>query len=167
MATIQSPSGPARPAPSDPRGAVPGTGPTTSSPLAGSDPSRQAYLVLRSAFVLAPVLFGLDKFTNWLVDWTVYLAPAVSDLLPVAPQQAMYAVGVVEVLAGLLVALHPRLGALVVAGWLGGIIVNLLLLTGYLDVALRDLGLLLAAVALQRLAVRHDPRPLAWPLRRA
>ena len=76
-------------------------------------------------------------------------------------------VGVVEVLAGLLVVVHPRVGAAVVAAWLGGIIVNLLLIPGFYDVALRDVGLLLAAVALQRLATRFDPRPALWPLRRA
>ena len=81
--------------------------------------------------------------------------------------QAMYVVGVVEILAGLLVLVHPRLGAAVVAVWLGGIIVNLLLIPGFYDVALRDVGLLLAAVALQRLATRFDPRPALWPLRKA
>ena len=164
MTATQSPSDPSRPAPYDPPGVTPST---TSGTEVRSDPSRGAYLVLRTAFVVAPVVFGLDKFTNWLVDWTQYLAPTVADLLPLAPQQAMYAVGVVEVLAGILVALHPRLGAAVVAAWLGGIIVNLTLVGGFLDVALRDLGLLLAAVALQRLAVHHDPLPLAWPLRRS
>lgn len=131
-----------------------------------ADPARQAYLVLRAAFVLAPIVVGLDKFTNWLVHWDQYLAPVLSDPLPVTPHQAMYAVGVVEVVAGIVVALHPRLGALVVAAWLAGIIVNLLLVPGYYDVALRDFGLLLSAVALQRLASRYDPRPLAWPLGR-
>jgi uncharacterized membrane protein YphA (DoxX/SURF4 family) len=132
----------------------------------GVDPARQAYLVLRAAFVLAPIVVGLDKFTNWLVQWDQYLAPVLSDPLPVTPHQAMYAVGVVEVVAGIVVALHPRLGGLVVAAWLAGIIVNLVLIPGYYDVALRDFGLLLSAVALQRLATRYDPRPLAWPLSR-
>ena len=131
-----------------------------------SDPTYQAYAVLRVAFVVAPVVFGLDKFTNLLVQWDQYLAPALSGLLPVTPHQAMYAVGVVEVVAGLVVAFHPRLGATVVAAWLGGIILNLLLLPGFYDVALRDLGLLSAAVALQRLATRFDPRPVLWPVRR-
>ncbi|WP_020144594.1 hypothetical protein [Terracoccus sp. 273MFTsu3.1] len=130
------------------------------------DPTYQAYAVLRAAFVVAPVVFGLDKFTNLLVQWDQYLAPVLSRPLPVTPHQAMYAVGVVEVVAGLVVALHPRLGALVVAAWLGGIIVNLLLLPGFYDVALRDLGLLSAAVALQRLATRFDTRPVLWPVRR-
>nr|WP_141824814.1 hypothetical protein [Humibacillus xanthopallidus] len=130
------------------------------------DPTFQAYAVLRGAFVIAPIVFGLDKFTNLLVHWDQYLAPVLSQALPVSPHQAMYAVGVVEVVAGLLVAVHPRFGALVVAAWLGGIILNLLLLHGFYDVALRDLGLLLSAVALQRLATRFDPRPTLWPLHR-
>ena len=137
------------------------------TPSLGSDPAYQAYAVLRAAFVLAPIVFGLDKFTNVLVQWDQYLAPVLSRPLPVTPHQAMYAVGLVEVVAGLVVAFHPRLGALVVAAWLGGIIVNLLLLPGFYDVALRDFGLLLAAVALQRLATRFDSRPLTWPLRRS
>ena len=132
-----------------------------------SDPAYQAYAVLRTAFVVAPIVFGLDKFTNVLVQWDRYLAPVLSDPLPVSPHQAMYAVGVVEVVAGLVVLLHPRLGALVVAAWLGGIILNLLLIPGYYDVALRDFGLLLAAVALQRLSTRFDARPVLWPLRRS
>lgn len=131
------------------------------------DATYQAYAVLRTAFVVAPVVFGLDKFTNVLVQWDQYLAPALSQPLPVSPQQTMYAVGVIEVVAGLVVAFHPRLGALVVAVWLGGIIVNLLLLPSFYDVALRDFGLLMAAVALQRLATRYDPRPILWPLRQS
>jgi uncharacterized membrane protein YphA (DoxX/SURF4 family) len=130
------------------------------------DVTYQAYAVLRTAFVVAPVVFGLDKFTNLLVHWDQYLAPVLSQALPVTPHQAMYAVGVVEVVAGLIVALHPRLGALVVALWLGGIILNLLLLHGFYDVALRDFGLMMAAIALQRLATRFDARPALWPLRR-
>jgi len=131
-----------------------------------NDPAYQAYAVLRAAFVVAPIVFGLDKFTNVLVQWDQYLAPVLSRPLPVTPHQAMYAVGVVEVVAGLVVALHPRLGALVVAAWLGGIIVDLLLIPGFYDVALRDFGLLLSAVALQRLATRFDPRPMLWPVQR-
>ena len=121
------------------------------TPLA-QDPARQAYLVLRSAFVVAPVVFGLDKFTNWLVEWDRYLAPVISRQLPVSAHVAMYAVGVVEVVAGIVVALHARLGALVVAAWLAGIIVNLLLIGSFYDIALRDFGLLLAALTLARLA---------------
>ena len=147
---------------------------TTVSPVGTQAPPRmhrdatyQAYMVLRGAFVVAPVLFGLDKFPNLLVRWDQYLAPALARPLPVSPHEAMYAVGLIEVLAGLLVAFHPRLGSVVVAAWLGGIIVNLLLIPGFYDVALRDFGLLLAAVALQRLATRYDARPVLWPLRKA
>ncbi|MFL6078649.1 MAG: hypothetical protein ACJ714_01840 [Ornithinibacter sp.] len=164
MATIDTPSQRGAPlTPDTVRGTA--TAPSTPAALA-QDPARQAYLILRGAFVVAPVVFGVDKFTNWLVQWDQYLAPALSDRLPVSAHQAMYVVGVVEVLAGVIVALHARLGALVVAAWLAGIIVNLLLIPGFYDVALRDFGLLLAAVALQRLATRYDRRPVAWPLRR-
>jgi uncharacterized membrane protein len=123
--------------------------------LRTADPSRQAFLLLRTVFTVAPIVFGLDKFANVLVDWPRYLAPVVNDLVPGTGQQAMYAVGVVEVLAGLAVAVLPRYGALLVAAWLAGIIVNLLLIPGYYDIALRDFGLLVAALALSRLAVRH------------
>ena len=147
---------------------------TTVSPVGTQAPPRmhrdatyQASVVLRGACVVAPVLFGLDKFPNLLVRWDQYLAPVLARPLPVSPHEAMYAVGVMEVLAGLLVAFHPRLGSVVVAAWLGGIIVNLLLIPGFYDVALRDFGLLLAAVALQRLATRYDARPVLWPLRKA
>ena len=116
------------------------------------DPSYQAFLLLRTVFTVAPIIFGLDKFTNLLVQWDTYLAPWINNLVPGTGSQAMYAVGVVEILAGIVVAVAPRLGAWVVAAWLGGIIVNLLTLSGYYDVALRDFGLLVAAVALARLS---------------
>ncbi len=125
--------------------------------LLAADPSRQAYLLLRTVFTVAPIVFGLDKFANVLVDWPRYLAPIVNDVLPGSGQQAMYVVGVVEVVAGLAVALRPRYGALLVTAWLAGIIVNLLLIPGYFDIALRDFGLLVAALALSRLAVAHEP----------
>jgi hypothetical protein len=131
------------------------------------DGSYQAFMVLRTAFVVAPIVFGLDKFPNLLVHWDKYLAPVIARQLPVTAHQAMYAVGIIEVIAGLVVALHPRLGGVIVAAWLGGIIVNLLLIPGYYDVALRDFGLLLGAVALQRLATQYDARPTLWPLRKA
>jgi hypothetical protein len=107
-------------------------------------------------FTIAPILFGLDKFANLLVDWPRYLAPVLNDVVPGTAQQAMYAVGVVEILAGVVVAVRPRFGALLVAAWLVGIIVNLLLVPGYYDIALRDFGLFVGAVALYRLAVAHD-----------
>jgi uncharacterized membrane protein YphA (DoxX/SURF4 family) len=126
------------------------------------DPAHQAFLLLRTVFTVAPIAFGLDKFVNLLTDWPGYLAPFVDRLVPGTAQQAMYAVGVIEVVAGLLVAVRPRYGAVVVAAWLAGIIVNLLLLGGFYDVALRDFGLLVAALALSRLAAT---RPLAGPER--
>ncbi|WP_431987378.1 hypothetical protein [Streptomyces griseoflavus] len=120
-----------------------------------SDPGYQAFVILRAGFAVAPILFGLDKFANLLVDWPAYLAPWINDIVPGSAQQAMYAVGVVEIVAGLAVALAPRLGSWLVAGWLAGIIVNLLTIPGYYDIALRDVGLLLGAVALARLAQRY------------
>ncbi|MEV7604636.1 hypothetical protein AB0N65_04270 [Paenarthrobacter sp. NPDC089322] len=121
------------------------------SRLAG--PSRQAFMLLRTVFTIAPILFGLDKFTNVLVDWTIYLAPAATAVIPVPAQTFMYGVGIIEIIAGICVALRPRWGSLVVAAWLLGIIVNLLVLGAFFDVALRDFGLLVGALALNRLAV--------------
>jgi hypothetical protein len=122
-----------------------------------ADPAHQAFLLLRTAFTVAPIVFGVDKFTNLLTDWPVYLAPWIDGILPGTAQQIMYAVGVVEVLAGVVVAVAPRLGGWLVAAWLGGIIVNLLTIPGFYDVALRDAGLLVGAVALARLSVRRTP----------
>jgi uncharacterized membrane protein YphA (DoxX/SURF4 family) len=121
------------------------------------DPRFQAYSLLRIGFAVAPVVFGLDKFFNVLVDWPTYLAPWVNDIAPGSAQDFMYFVGGVEILAGLVVALKPRYGAYLVAGWLGGIIVNLLTHSGYYDIALRDFGLLMGALALARLAAAYDP----------
>ena len=121
------------------------------------DPRYQAFALMRLAFTVAPIAFGLDKFANVLVHWPTYLAPWIDDLVPGTGQQLMYAVGVVEVLAGVLVALKPRYGAYVVAGWLAGIIVDLVTASGFYDIALRDLGLLLGALALGRLASVYDP----------
>ena len=116
------------------------------------DPAYQAYLILRTGFIVAPILFGLDKFTNLLTDWTAYLAPAVDRLIPGTATTDMVAVGVIEIVAGLVVAVRPKFGGYLVAAWLAGIIVNLLLLGDRYDVALRDFGLLLGALALARLA---------------
>ena len=117
------------------------------------DPVAQAFLLLRVAFTVAPILFGLDKFAEVLTDdWTRYLATEFNDLIPGSAQDAMYLVGVVEITAGLVVLVAPRFGGLLVAAWLGGIIVSLLLVGGYGDIALRDFGLLLGALTLSRLA---------------
>ena len=134
-----------------------------SSTALRSDPVAQATLLLRIAFTVAPILFGIDKFAGVLTDdWTRYLAPAFNDLIPGSAADAMHIVGVVEIAAGLVVALTPRFGGLLVAAWLGGIIVNLLVLGDFHDVALRDFGLLLGALALARLAIAYD-RPVATP----
>ena len=117
------------------------------------DPAAQAFLMLRIAFTVAPILFGIDKFANVLTDdWTRYLATEFDDILPGSAQGAMYLVGGIEIVAGLVVLVAPRFGGLLVAGWLAGIIVSLLLVGGYGDIALRDFGLLLGALTLARLA---------------
>jgi len=121
------------------------------------DPRYQAFALMRLAFVVAPIAFGLDKFFNVLVDWPQYLAPWINDIAPGSGQEFMYFVGATEILAGIIVALKPRYGAYVVAAWLGGIIVNLLTYSGYYDIALRDFGLMLAALTLGRLASVYDP----------
>ena len=135
------------------------TATTTTAVPGGGDPARQAFLLLRTVFTVAPIVFGLDKFTNLLTDWPQYLASWIDGIVPGTAQQAMYAVGVVEILAGLVVAFAPRWGALLVAAWLAGIIVNLLTLPGFYDVALRDFGLFVGALALWRLAVTYAPAP--------
>jgi hypothetical protein len=122
------------------------------------DPAYQAFWLLRIGFVVAPILFGLDKFVDWLVDWERYLAPEINDLIPGNAHQAMLAIGVVEVVAGLVVAVRPRYGGYLVAAWLAGIILNLLLIADYYDIALRDFGLLLAALTLARLAAAFPTR---------
>jgi uncharacterized membrane protein YphA (DoxX/SURF4 family) len=115
--------------------------------------ARQAFVLLRTVFTVAPVLFGLDKFTNILTDWTIYLAPQATAVVPLPPQTFMYIVGAVEIIAGIVVAVRPKYGSLLVAAWLAGIIVNLLLLGSFYDVALRDFGLLVGALALNRLSM--------------
>ncbi len=113
---------------------------------------RQAFLLLRTVFTIAPIVFGLDKFTNLLTDWTIYLAPVATSVVPLPAHTFMYIVGVVEIVAGVAVAVRPRFGSLLVAVWLLGIILNLLILGSFFDVALRDVGLLVGALALNRLS---------------
>ena len=120
------------------------------------DPAAQAFLLLRIAFTVAPILFGLDKFANVLTDdWTRYLSSEFNSLLPGSAATGMDIVGVVEIVAGLVVLTAPRFGGFLVAAWLGGIIVNLLLVGGYGDIALRDFGLMLGALTLTRLATAY------------
>src|SRR6476660_4522318 len=126
--------------------------PATPAQRLAADPHRQAFLLLRTVFTVAPILFGLDKFTNLLADWTIYLAPVATSVVPLPAQTIMYIVGVVEVIAGIAVAVRPRFGSMLVAVWLLGIIINLLLLGSFFDIALRDFGLLVGALALNRLS---------------
>jgi hypothetical protein len=134
------------------------------------DPVAQAFTLLRLGFFVLPVLMGLDKFTEVMNDnWPAYLATEFDDILPGSAEDAMYMVGVVEILAGFIVLVVPRFGGLLVAGWLGGIILSLLLVGGYGDIALRDVGLLLGALTLFRLAATQAPdddRGLAEPVDR-
>lgn len=131
----------------------------TAGPMAASlkqDPAYQAFWLLRIGFTVAPILFGADKFANLLVNWEQYLAPWIRNISPLSASGTMHVVGVIEIVAGLAVAIRPRYGAYLVAAWLGGIVVNLLTYSGYYDVALRDFGLMLAALTLARLASRYD-----------
>jgi hypothetical protein len=121
-------------------------------------PAYQAYQILHLAFVVAPVVAGADKFFHFLVNWDQYLSPIVTRMLPVSGHTFMLGVGLVEIAAGLLVAFMPVVGGWVVGAWLCGIILNLLSIPGYLDVALRDLGLALGAFALARLAAEFNGR---------
>jgi hypothetical protein len=131
--------------------------PAGSAGIQWSDPVVQAFWLLRLGFIAAPILFGLDKFAHVLVNWDLYLAPEFADVLPWTTHQLMYAVGAIEIVAGLVVALRPRFGGYLVAAWLGGIIVNLLMQADYYDIALRDFGLMLGALTLARLASAFTP----------
>jgi hypothetical protein len=122
--------------------------------------AHRAFVLLRTVFTIAPIAFGLDKFFDFMTNWEHYLAPWVNDLVPGTGHQAMLAVGVVEILAGALVALRPAIGAYVVAAWLIGIIVNLVSIGDYYDIALRDFGLFISALALAMLAAPGPRSPL-------
>ena len=128
-----------------------------------ADPVNQAFLILRTGFTLAPILFGLDKFFNLTVDWSTYLAPWIDRIVPGTAHEFMYVVGAIEIVAGIVVAVRPVFGGYLVAAWLFGIIVNLLTLDAprFYDVALRDFGLALAALALARLAAGVAQRDTA------
>ena len=113
-------------------------------------PALEAYRLLRVAFVVAPIVLGADKFFNYLAQWPKFLAPIVANRVP--PETFMRVVGVIEIAAGILVLLKPRIGAWVVAGWLFAIIIDLLMIPGYYDIVVRDVGLMLGAVALAKLS---------------
>lgn len=129
----------------------------TRAPSSLGPAGLRALWILRTGFTVAPILFGTDKFFNWMVDWPQYLAPWLDDLIPGTAQQFMYAAGVVEITAGLVVAFLPWIGGYLVAGWLAGIIVNLVTYDPplFYDIALRDLGLMLGALTLGLLAQAH------------
>jgi hypothetical protein len=133
----------------------------TAAPSWRKDPAYQGFWLLRVGFTVAPILFGLDKFFHVLVDWDRYLAPVIVRQTPWTAHQIMYVVGAIEIVAGLVVAVRPRFGGYLVAAWLAGIIVNLLVIPGFYDVALRDFGLLIAALALARLATAFDAAAIA------
>jgi hypothetical protein len=120
----------------------------------GELPSYQAFRVLHVAFTLAPIIAGIDKFFNALTEWPQYASHAFASVFGGNTAFMMHVVGVVEIIAGLIVAANPKWGSRIVALWLAGIIVNLLLLPGYFDIALRDFGLFLSAIALSRLSVQ-------------
>ncbi|MGI9075013.1 MAG: hypothetical protein ACR2JB_27700 [Bryobacteraceae bacterium] len=115
-------------------------------------PAYQAYQILHVGFVVAPIVAGLDKFSHLLVNWDMYLAPVIARLSPIGGHGLMLLIGVIEIVAGILVAIKPRIGAYVVSAWLLGIVINLLIIPGYFDIALRDFGLSLGALALGRLS---------------
>jgi uncharacterized membrane protein YphA (DoxX/SURF4 family) len=121
------------------------------------DPAYQAFVLLRVGFTLVPIVMGIDKFFNNLVNWESYLAPWIHHLSPLSAVHTMHVVGVIEIVAGVLVAIKPRYAAYVVAAWLAGIVVNLLSYPGYYDIALRDFALMLTALTLGRLASKFDP----------
>jgi uncharacterized membrane protein HdeD (DUF308 family) len=123
----------------------------------GADVGYQAFRILQVVFVLAPMIAGLDKFFGFLVNWDQYLSPTIAGMLPVAPHTFMMAVGVVEIVAGLIVAAKPYYGGYLVTLWLWAIIANLLMARGFYDIALRDFGLSLGAIALARLSRRYNP----------
>lgn len=123
--------------------------------------SRTAYRVLHVGFVVLPVVAGADKFLHLLTDWNKYLAPWIDGLMPGSAAAFMGVVGAVEIVAGLLVAARPRIGGFVVATWLTGIIVNLVALPEYWDVAARDLGLALGALALALASSERRIEPAA------
>lgn len=121
-----------------------------------SDPGYQAFLILRTGFTVAPILAGADKFTHLLVNWDQYLPGFVNRMLGGHGHEFMYIVGIIEIVAGIGVFLYPKIFSYVVALWLVLIIANLLMIPGYFDVALRDLGLALAALALGRLSSKFS-----------
>jgi len=130
--------------------------PHTAASTAASSPAYQAYWILHVGFTVAPILAGLDKFFHLLVNWDQYLPGVVANASPIQAHTLMLIVGGIEIVAGIGVWLKPRIFAYIVAAWLVVIIINLLLIPGYFDIALRDFGLFLAALALARLSQQYS-----------
>jgi uncharacterized membrane protein YphA (DoxX/SURF4 family) len=120
------------------------------------DPAYQAFWALRIGFAAVPILMGVDKFFDVMVNWEMYLAPWINDIVPGNATDAMHIVGVIEIVAGIAVLIKPRYAAYLVAAWLAGIVVNLLTYSGYYDIALRDFALMVGALTLARLASKYD-----------
>ena len=137
-----------------------GTAASTYRPVssAATSATYQSYQILHFGFTVLPIIAGIDKFLHWLVDWDQYLSPFVMQTLHIPAQPFMWAVGVVEIIAGLIVAFWPRVGAYIVMLWLWGIIINLLIIPAYFDIALRDFGLSLGTLALARLSADFTAR---------
>lgn len=135
--------------------------PGSADAVTGQDPGRIAFLLLRTSYTIAPILFGVDKFFNWMVDWDHYLWDGFADFFPGTAEQVMYGVGVIEIVAGLAVLVAPLVGGALVAAWLGGIVINLILVGiyrgEYWDIALRDFGLMMGALTLAILATKYTP----------
>lgn len=125
-----------------------------------TEPAYQAYSTLYVGFTALPIVAGLDKFTHYLVDWTRYLSPIATRITGLEADTFMMLIGVIEIAAGILVAVKPRWGSFVVGLWLLGIVVNLLAIPGFYDVALRDFGLSLGAFSLWRLSEQYSARGL-------
>lgn len=117
-----------------------------------ASPAYQAYQILHITFAVIPIVTGLDKFFHLLCNWDLYLAPVIARLSPIGGHNLMLVIGVVEIIAGLVVAFKPKYGGYLVAAWLWGIIINLLLIPSFFDIAFRDFGLSLGALALARLS---------------
>src|SRR4051794_14763159 len=124
-----------------------------------ANPAFQGFALLRLGFTVAPILFGLDKFLNWLVDWRIYLAPEINNLIPGNAHQAMLVIGVIEIIAGLVVLVRPKFGGYLVAAWLGGVIPNPLLPAQVYDIAPPGFGVLLAPPTRARRATAFERSP--------
>lgn len=129
--------------------------PTFATPAGRSDPAAQTYFVLYTVFILLPIVAGCDKFLHILVNWDQYLTPLVPSILGIPAHTFMFIVGVIEICAGILVAIRPHIGAYVVTAWLWAIVVNLFLVPGYYDIAVRDFVISLSALMLGRLSTRY------------